>query len=289
MKLRFERVLLAIAVIAAASSAVGFRFAYSKLGKLGAGARKPVRVDIPYARREVATPAISEVKWTDPVRSTTAGKWTYDLFTPPEIFYDAVSKRFTVSPPRTTLGANEMASDSREEPLIQLLEVKPTLYRLQLIGYVGTKNGYLGLFENAATHETFLAAAKRDLSELDLDIESFAVELATIALPDGMSTRQPIATAAVRDHLTHKLISLTTVQRCYVKPRAVVCLDRGTPQEVCTGDVLNLNGTDYEVGEVQLSPPRVAMRRVAKNDVASELLTLEMTPTTPASAASPSI
>ncbi len=288
MKLPFERVLLTIALLAAVSSAVGFRLAFLKSAKTGTATRKSIHLNIPYERHEMVPAAISEVKWTDPLHSAGAAKWTYDLFTPPEIFYDAVSKRFTVSPPRTTLGEDKTASDEPADPLIELLAVKPTLYRLQLIGYVGTKSGYLGLFENDASHETFLAAVSQNPAGLDLDIESFNVGLAPVALSEG-GTRQPIATASVRDHATHQLVRLTTTERCYAKARAILRLDRGTPREVCAGDMLQLNGKDYEVGEVQLSPPRVALRRVPNGSAAGELLTLEMTTVAADGAASPSI
>jgi hypothetical protein len=110
-----------------------------------------------------------------------------------------------------------------------------------------------------------------------------------VALPEGGSTRQPIATASVRDHATDKLVRLTTTERCYAKARAILRLDRGTPREVCAGEILQLNGEDYEVNEVQLSPPRVALRRVPKGGAAGELLTLEMTSVAADGAASPSI
>jgi hypothetical protein len=85
------------------------------------------------------------------------------------------------------------------------------------------------------------------------------------------------------------LVRLTTTDRCYAKARAILRLDRGTPREVCGGDILELNGEKYEVGDVQFSPPRVALRRVPKGGAAGELLTLEMTSITADGAVSPSI
>jgi len=280
MKWRIDLVLLGVTIAMAATSSVGFRIAFLKSGKVRSEARKQVRMFAPYEPREAVVYSGSEDTWADPVPSSSADGWTYDLFTPPEIFYDADSRRFTVSPPQTALAdKNRAAGDARAQLSVRLLAVKPTPFRLQLIGYVGTKAGYLGLFENTSTTETFLAAAGREVAGLDVLIESFMVMPATVRLPEGMSTRQLTATASARDRTTGKVVTLTTTERSYAaNPRAVLGIDRGVPQEVCVGDIIDVNGESYEIGEVQLSPPRVEMRRLKTGEAAAAVFTLEIPP-----------
>src|SRR5438876_1315451 len=89
--------------------------------------------------------------WSPPPAQRGGTRWVYDVFTPPEIFYDARLRAFSVTPPTTAIARDEQGGSPgvAAAPMnIQLVGVKRALFRLQLIGFVGTDGGYLGLFEN---------------------------------------------------------------------------------------------------------------------------------------------
>jgi hypothetical protein len=232
--------------------------------------------------------------WSPPPAQRRSTQWVYDVFTPPEIFYDARLKAFSVTPPTTAIAREEgatMGDKLQAPPSIQLVGVKRALFRLQLIGFVGTEHGYLGLFENTIASETFLARSGRTVSTLNLVIEEIDVRPRPVALPKSMTTQRLVGTASVRDQISGEAVTLTSTERCYTaEPRATLAIgNTGTaPREVGKGDVIEVNAVTYEIGEIQLSPPSVAICRSASDQVVAERRTLSLQETKVAEPAVPS-
>jgi len=143
-----HRPLIAAALALAAGSAAVF----GTLAWRDRPAAGPVTVqlaDAPY------TPAIAEAKpvtaeaWTPPPPQTRGRDWVYDTFTPPEIFYHARARQFTVKPP--------MGIVEEEAPVeafgLELVDVRPEAFRLQLVGYYGETGNWRGTFQNLLTGE----------------------------------------------------------------------------------------------------------------------------------------
>jgi hypothetical protein len=232
--------------------------------------------------------------WLPPRAQRRSQQWVYDVFTPPEIFFDPRLKEFSVTPPTTAIARDERTATAAQLPAslgVQLLGVKRTPFRLQLIGFVETERGYLGLFENTLTTETFLAIKGRHVPSLKLVIEDIDVRARPVSLPESMTTHQTLATASVRDLLSGETIALTNAERCYAAaPRAILAtgISEIAQRDVCNGDVIEVNGITYEIGEIQLAPPSVTICRRASAQGVAERRTLSLTNTKAVEPAGPS-
>src|SRR5687767_7844597 len=160
--------------------------------------RPPQSTHFPYTTlfRSQAPPVKMET-WAAPVAQSRGREWIYDTFTPPEIFYNARSKQFTVKPPSSLVD-----EDTQEAFGLELIAVRPEPFRLQLIGYAGGEGNWRGTFQNVISGEVFLAAAGRRVPNLGLTIRALDVSLQPVRIADSMTTNQRVATAVVRDEKT---------------------------------------------------------------------------------------
>ncbi|HVU24843.1 MAG TPA: hypothetical protein VHE13_12025 [Opitutus sp.] len=240
--------------------------------RVGAGNYEPSGRDAPKTKTEI---------WPAPKAQT--GGWVYDVFTPPEIFYDARTKAFSITPPEV---APALPVPVAAPFGLELRSVSQPLFRLQLVGFAGGEGNYRGLFENMVTTETFLATGGRRLPELGLVIESLEVRDTPVALPESMTTVRRVATARVRDERTGESLSLTDGGRMYVAaPVATVAAsgEDATPREVREGDSFELGGARYKIEKIQLAPPAADVTKESADQPNFERRTL--TPSQPAAAA----
>lgn len=165
-----------------------------------------------YCPADDLPPKRENLEWEDPPAQTRGAEWVYDLFTPPEIFYDRWSRQFTVKPPPASDPGK--INDASREPVRAPAE----LFRLQLVGFVGGEGSYLGSFENLVTTEHVLARGGRNLPELGVTIRDFHVAPVRRAPGDSMPTTELIATAIVRDERTGEDVVLTNLERAYARP-----------------------------------------------------------------------
>lgn len=214
--------------------------------------------DAPYVPAATDAPVVKTDLWNQPAAQSRGRDWIYDAFTPPEIFYNARSRHFTVKPP---LGAGE---DVPEEPFgLEVVSVKPEPYRLQLIGYVGGEGDWRGTFQNVASGEVFLAGAGRRVANLAISIKQLSVDSVEVKVPDSMATRQRIATAVVHDEGTGKDVILTHRERRYTGGWAVFVAQAGESavREVREGESFKLGAASYRIEKIQLSPPSVEITK----------------------------
>lgn len=206
-----------------------------------------------------------EACWSAPPPQTRGSFWIYDLFTPPEIFYDADSREFEVKAP--TMTGTDGNSGSRvaqaEAPFcLQLIEVKRALFRLQLIGFIKTSAEHFGLFENTVSAEISLAREGAVLPQLGLLVEKFDVQAQEVSTHEMMTTHQTRATAVVRDQLTGQTTKLTSSER-YFDPRLRAILvtigESETNREVSEGDLLEVDNETFEIDEIRMLPPAVVI------------------------------
>ena len=262
-----DRLLLGLSFVAAAISSVGFGFrAYRS-----EPARRvaPAGIKLSGAGYAVTEFRIQEPKprtWEAPLPQRDGKDWVYEVFTPPEIFYNAVAKQFTVSPPvasRPPAVAATAGDDSAAFGLV-LLSVKRAPFRLQLVGYAGDAGEYAGIFENIATGETLLARRGRHLSALELKIEAFDVRRTAVSVVDSMTTFQPVACAMVRDERTGTSVILTNSVRCYTDSMIATVAkigDPAAPREVREGDTVLVDHSLYRIGRIQIAPPMIELER----------------------------
>jgi len=219
------------------------------------------------------------VQWHPPVAQRRGSDWIYEVFTPPEIFQDEETKRFSVVTP-----------DGREEPEegpepvnIGLVAVVPELYPLQLVGYVGGEGRWLGSFANAATGEIFLAGTGRAIPGLNLEIADFTVrrERDPVAGETGASHR--VAKAVVRDAGSGRVTVLTSDERSFTDSLYAIVATEGddgeTRHELRQGQEVSDAGWTYTIDRLQREPP--AAEIIARRADTTELRRLTLTPRGP--------
>jgi hypothetical protein len=250
-----DKVLLASALVVALGSAAVF----GMLGLKQAGAPSgPVpRVELsntPYVPTAPDAPPVKTETWNAPVAQSRGREWIYDTFTPPEIFYNARSKQFTVKPPSSLV-----EEDLQEAFGLELVAVRPEPFRLQLIGYVGGEGNWRGTFQNVLSGEVFLGAAGRRVPNLALTIKSLDVSAQPIQMGESMVTRQRVATAVIRDEKTGRDVTLTHRERHFTGTvfAFVAAPGETATREVRTGDMFKLGDTTYRIEKIQMTPPSV--------------------------------
>jgi len=189
---------------------------YNQGGKKG-GANGSSRSNSEYAPADLSEFRVSTQVWAPPAAQSGGPLWVYDVFTPPEIYYDVASKRFTVTPP----GPVVVEVVKVEPPFgVELVNVKQDAFRLQLVGYTGKEGNYKGIFENAVTGKTILGQKGKKIADLGLTIVSFEVnQIRTKQATGNTVIIETEAVAQVADDKTGEVFNLTNKNR----------LTKGTP------------------------------------------------------------
>jgi hypothetical protein len=172
--------------------------------------------------------------WTEPVRQL-SGAWNYQLFSAPDIFFDANAGGFTTFRPAPSEDAIERSGEADETAIASRSQAKPVPYLLQLVGYAGAKGRLLGIFENVATGETLVAGEGKVLASLGLVVERVLVSPATAISAAGESLAN-VATVVLRDETRHERVTLTNAARLFVSApeaqKAVVAARSVADEEV---------------------------------------------------------
>jgi hypothetical protein len=216
--------------------------------------------DAPYAPTATDAAVVKAETWAAPTAQSRGRDWIYDTFTPPEIFYNARSKHFTVKPP---LAAGD---EGLEEPFgIELVSVRPEPFRLQLIGFFGEGASARGTFENVQDGEVFLGTAGRRVPKLSLTIKSFEVQTVDVTIPQSMTTRQRVATAVVTDEKNGRDMILTHRERRFTGGISAFLAQPGqtTTRELRAGESFKIGDATYRVEKVLLAPPSVEIVKEA--------------------------
>lgn len=217
---------------------------------------------VPY---EPIAPDASAVKmetWAAPTAQSRGREWIYDAFTPPEIFYNARSRQFTVKPP-----AGLVEEEVQEVFGLELVSVRAESFRLQLLGFVGEEGSWRGMFVNTASGETIIATAGHRIPKLNLTIKDFSVKPQPVGSPGSMQTPLRVATAVVRDEttgtdmvLSHRERALTGAVFAYLAEP-----EQTTTREVRAGDVVKLGEATYKIEKIEIAPPTVTILKESPN------------------------
>jgi hypothetical protein len=230
-----------------------------------------------YVPAGVDAPTVSTKTWPPAPSQTSGPLWVYDVFTPPEIYYDSTTKQFTVTVP--TVGP--VTSPPVAPFGIELVQVRPDAFRLQLIGYVGSEGDYRGTFENTLSGETIIGRAGKVIPDLNLTIKSFEVKQKTVVTEESMPVRYTEASAVVVDNQTGNEVTLTNRKR-YISgtPFAVLKID-GTSDTIQhkVGAKFTAGNATYTIVNVVAEPPSVEIRKESPDLKEPETKTL--TPAAP--------
>jgi hypothetical protein len=208
---------------------------------------------------------------------SSGAEWVYDVFTPPEIYYDANSKKFSVTPP-----VAPPPETIKDVPFgVQLVQVKPDAFRLQLVGYIGSEGDYRGNFENALTGETIIGRAGKTIPSLGLTIKSFEVKKNKIESKDSMATYETEAVAVVVDTKTGDVVTLTNKRRRISGEPFAILKPEGSEQTVQhrAGESFEVGSAKYTIVSVTAEPPSVEIRKESAD--LKEPITKSLTPFVP--------
>jgi hypothetical protein len=250
-----DKVLLGSAALLAVSSAVIFGFmAVRHIGAPSGVIPEVVLTDTPYVPAAPDAPPVKTETWAAPVAQSRGRDWIYDTFTPPEIFYNARSKQFTVKPPSSLLD-----EDAMEAFGLELVAVRPEPFRLQLIGYVGGEGNWRGMFQNLVSGQVFLASGGHRVSPLALTVRSLDVSAHPIRMGESMTTRQRVATAVVRDEKTGTDVTLTHRERVFTGTvfAFVAAPGQTATREVRAGDMFTVGEATYRIEKIETTPASV--------------------------------
>ena len=263
------------ALLIAVVSAVWFGGKEKELERL----RRPIRLDSARASGP-AQPANREEPgerastWPEPEAQPRGAEWVYDVFTPPEIYYDDEAEEFAV----TLRADGAEAAEPEDAAGLELVAVKRALFPLQLFGYVGGEGHFVGSFENVRTGEVWLAGAGRELPGMNLVSADFSVQ----RRPAGTGSDAAVATAVVRDGSTGRVTTLTTGERAFTDELvAVVALDEDgeeTLHELRQGEAVELNGETFTVEHLQRDPPGARFTAMAASAALARRLELRPRP-----------
>lgn len=212
----------------------------------------------PYTPGAPDAPPIKTETWSAPTAQTRGRDWIYDAFTPPEIFYNASSKQFTVKPPSSLLDEDQLESFG-----LELIAVRPEPFRLQLIGYAGSDANAKGMFQDIRSGKLELAGAGRRFPALALTIKSFEINQQAIRSGESMATRQRVATAVVRDEKAGRDVTLTHRERVFTGTlfAFVAAPGESAAREVRTGDTFKLGDATYRIEKIETTPPTVEVTK----------------------------
>lgn len=252
-----DKVLLGTALLAALVSA-GVFGTLALQHRAPSGPPPAVQLaDAPYAANAPEAPPVKTETWAPPPAQTRGREWVYDTFTPPEIFYNARSKQFTVKPP------SGLADDEPGPFGLELVAVRPEPFRLQLIGFVGGEGNWRGMFQNVLSGETVVATTGHRIAKLGLTIRSFTVKPQPIRAGEGAPTNLRVAFAVVRDDKTGRETTLTHRDRAFTGTLSAFVAAPGetATREVRMGDTFKLGEATYHVEKISLSPPAVEVAK----------------------------
>jgi len=230
-----------------------------------------VLADSPYAATAPEAPPIKTENWAAPVSQSRGRDWIYDTFTPPEIFYNARSKQFTVKPPSSLVDEDQLEAFG-----LDLITVRPEPFRLQLIGYAGGDQNGQGIFQNVLSGQTYLAAAGRKFPELGLSVKSFDVVQQTISAGESMSTKQRVATAVMHDEKSQRDVTLTHRDRVFTGTLFAFVAPAGetVAREVRVGDSFKLGEATFKIEKILLKPISIEVIKTSATLSQPDLRTL---------------
>lgn len=231
------------------------------------GSERPLlpesKVDVEKREARAAEP---ESVLLDPPRRQSRGEnWVFDLFTPPVIYYDPTNLAFAVTPPSIRVEAKE---DGQWATFgVELLEVRPRPYRLQLVGYAGEPGNYVAYFEHARTGELLLAREGAELPEAGARVLEIRIRQETTAAGESMPVVENVGVARIEDLATGDEVLLTnreTKMFADLEARVRVAAT-GAVHVVKEGARIELENSSYVIAGLSESPPEATVTKVSKD------------------------
>lgn len=241
-----------------------------------------------YQPSEITLATLESKTWAPPPEQAAGKNWLFEVFTPPVIYYNEQSKRFTVEKPVyerdpgpvNPCGDLPCPPPPTEKYGLELVKVFQPLFRLQLVGYVGEGPSARGNFENQLTGEIIFGTKGKKLPDLNLEIVSFSAERKRIKVEGGTELVVTEAVATVRDTVTGVETKLDAKVRTPEGPLGVTFKNEfdGTEVTAKSGDVLNVGVFTFTVGALDPVKPSAVVTKSGGELAAPDQKTLEIPP-----------
>ena len=201
-------------------------------------------------------------EWVDPRLQAADPAWTFDVFTPPVIYYNPTTERFSVTPP-VAYEADPIEAAPLEPIEATLLGVNQTAFRLQLVGWAADGEDHIGIFIDGESGNNVVARRGHDFGALELELRELDVRLEHLSVPDSMPLRQTIAVAEIWDRRSQRVVRLSSIERRMLDvPVAQLMLGDDTmPRTLRVGEIAAVSGAEFEVLGVTLQPASVSLLR----------------------------
>lgn len=258
IKANYDKLLLAfVAAVLAVSSAWMWQHRVD-VARLRA---QPTAADLAGAAYEpvpgLRLPDVKPAAWPKAPAQSHGSGWLYEVFTPPVIYYNALAKSFTVTPP-------SHLADGGPAFGLELLDVQLEPYRLQLAGYFGEPGDYLAAFTSPNLPETMLARSGRRFEQLGLTLRSFEVKKVVVAHTDAWPVYDVAALAVLLDEKTGEEVVLDSRARKLTDTpfaRLRLTTAGGAPRTLHEGDSFSDETATYRIERIQLDPPEVVVAK----------------------------
>lgn len=224
------------------------------------------------------------IEWREPEAKK---EWDYDLFTPPEIYFDEATRTFAVVAERQQAierltGEAEKHQERRTETMgpVKLVAVERALFRLQLLGFAGEEGEARGIFQNVATSEVFSGRSGVEVESLGLAIEEFSLQRVPVHLAESMTVSRRVGRAVVRDRQTGERVELSSLGRRESNELVawVRCNDTAQVRAVRVGETIETAGASYAVEAIQVAPATLRIRRCAGEAMTVDVQILSVEP-----------
>jgi hypothetical protein len=259
-----DKLFLSIGVLALALTSAWAFLEQSKISARGAVVNAPSG-GAAYETQELKVSMPPSQSWAKASAQPAGDKWIYNVFTPPKIYYNINTKQFTVILPEIVTPPSPddpLVPPPPPRPALELVSVTQPLFRLQLVGYIGTEGNYRGTFNNEITGKTFFGVSGRKVPELNLEIVAFEAKRRRVDVPGGSTLIEVTAYADVKDTLTGKVYRLDPNKRLPEGPlTATFRLLDGSEVTAKTGDTVKSAEFTYDIGVMTLDPPSVAVTK----------------------------
>lgn len=203
----------------------------------------------------------AKARWATLPQSDDPDVWQFEVFTPPRIYFDPNTGRFSVSTPE----AVELAEEPLQTPFgVSLLAVERQPYRLQLVGYAGEREAPWGIFANEVTGEGIVAQRGFRFAGLDLELRELEIRREDLIVPDSMPLREIVAVAMLEDQRDRRVVRLTSGYPAWTdRPKATIRFDAtGETREVEAGNRLELGDAVVEITGVFSGPDAVTAVKI---------------------------
>jgi hypothetical protein len=213
LRMHYDKLLLAVAFVALLGSLDWVRRQHtgSRLLDTGKGNSGFYGTAVAQAERK-ETAAIVPV-WPVPQAQRQGDSWIYDVFTPPLVQYNSAKRAFVLVPTELRAGVPD-AKVVSSEPLPE----ESAAFRLQLMGYIGSPDDCLVVFQSPQSAHTLMVRVGHRFADLDLTLKAFTVRKVLVRETESGPVYEAAALATLFDERSRQEVVLDSRTKPFTAP-----------------------------------------------------------------------